>query len=224
MKNTSQKCRLVVMSCDRADLDARRVHRHDDLADPLVGRPVAGGAADQVAVVGDGRETRPDLLAVDHPLAAVAPRCRAQRLPGRCRLPVRTSRSTTWSRREDAGQELGPLILTPEGDQRRAHLPVGEPHRRDRRSGGDQLLADDQPVDRRTAATAVLGRPGQPDPSAGGELGGDVLGVAVDPRVVVPPEPRDGVGRELPRFFAQRLLLSGPGEVHGARLRRFQHP
>jgi hypothetical protein len=39
---------------------------------PLWGGPVGVGAADQVAVVGQLAEARPDLLAVDHEVVAVA--------------------------------------------------------------------------------------------------------------------------------------------------------
>ena len=115
------------------------------------------------------------------------------------------------------GQELGLLVGAAERDQGRPHLAVGEPHRRDRGPGGDQLLADDQPVDRRPAAAAVLGRPGEPDPAEGGELLGELGRVAVDPRVVGAAEPGDGVGGDLPGLVAQGALLRRPGEVHRRR-------
>ena len=72
VKNTSQKCRLVVMSLIGRTSMPGRVHRHDDLADARVRRAVRRRAADQVAVVGDGAEAGPDLLAVDDPVVAVA--------------------------------------------------------------------------------------------------------------------------------------------------------
>ena len=209
---------------DRADLDSRRVHRHDDLADALVGRPVSRGPADQVAVVGDGGEARPDLLAVDHPLVAVAAGRRAQRGEVTAGFRFGHPDRPRCLAAQDAGQELVALVLAAEGDQRRTHLTIGEPHRRDRCPGDDQLLADDQPVDRRAATTAVFGRPGEADPPALGELAGDLRRVPVDPRVVVSPEAADGVGGEVAGLLTQRLLLRRPGEVHEARLRPNQQP
>ena len=63
---------------DGPHLDAGRVHRHDDLGDAGVGRPVGAGPTDQVAVVGDLAERGPDLLPVDHPLVALAHRRRLE--------------------------------------------------------------------------------------------------------------------------------------------------
>ena len=118
---------------------------------------------------------------------------------------------------EDAGQELGLLVGPAEGDQRRAHLAVGEPHRGDRRAGRDELLGDDQPVDRRAPAAAELGRPRQADPAERRHLLGELVRVAVDPRVVVPPEAGDRVGGHLAGLLAQGDLFRGPVEVHHGR-------
>ena len=96
---------------------------------------------------------------------------------------------------EDAGQELGLLVGRAVLDQRRAHLTIGEPDRGDRCAGRDQLLADDQPVDRRLAAAAELDRPRHPDPTVGRHLLGELLREAVDPRIVVPAVPLDRLGR-----------------------------
>ena len=115
---------------------------------------------------------------------------------------------------QDARQERLLLIGPAVGDQRRAHLTVGEPHRRDRRAGRDQLLGDDQPVDRRTALTTELGRPRETDPAERGELLGELLREAVDPRVVVAPVPGDRVARHLPRLLTECLLLGRPAEFH----------
>ena len=194
-----------------------RRHRHDDLADALVRRAVARRAADQIAVVGDGGEAGPDLLPVDHPLVAVAPGRRLQARQVAARLRFGHPDAPRGLAGEDAGEELGLLIGATEGDQGRPHLPVGEPHRRDRGARGDQLLADDQPLDGRPAAAAVLDGPGEPDPAEGGELLGELGGEAVDPRVVGPAEPGDGVGGDLPGLVPQRVLLRRPGEVHRRR-------
>ena len=89
---------------------------------------------------------------------------------------------------------------------------------RDRRAGLDHLLADDEPLDRRSAGrrTDSVGQvmPIQPwRPSLLGEL----LGVAVDPRVVVPAEAGDRLGGHLASTLAEFDLLGCPGEVHRPR-------
>ena len=202
---------------DRADLDARRGHRHDDLADAGVRRPLRRRAADAVAVVGDGRERRPDLLAVDDPVVAVAAGRRLQRRQVAAGLGLRHPDAPRRVAGEDPGQELGLLVVAAVGDQRRAHLAVGEPHRGDRRTGRDQLLGDDQAIDGRASAAAELGGPGQPDPAEGGHLLGELVGVAVDPRVVEASEPSHRVGGHVPGLGAEGELLGGPVEVHRRR-------
>jgi hypothetical protein len=118
------------------------------------------------------------------------------------------------SRRRGTRQEFGLLVRRAVFDERRAHLPVGEPDRGDRRPGGDQLLADEEAVDRRLATATELGGPGHADPSVRRHLLGEFLGVAVDPRVVVPTEPLDGPLGDLPGLFCQRRLLGCPVEIH----------
>ena len=49
---------------------------------------------------------------------------------------------------------------------------------------------------------------------SGGHLLGELVGVAVDPRVVEAPEPGDRVGGDLAGLGAQGELLGGPVEVH----------
>ena len=202
---------------DRADLDAGAVHRHDDLGDPRVRRAVVAGAADQVAVVGHGAEAGPDLLAVDHPVVAIADRLGLQR--GEVAAGVRFAHADAprGLAGQDLRQELGLLVGAAVGDQRRTHLAVGEPHAGDRGAGLDQLLADDQPLDRRAAAATELGRPGHPDPAVGGQLAGELLRVAVDPRVVRPTQSSNRIGGDETRTFAQRLLVRRPVEVHRGR-------
>ena len=56
----------------RTDLDARRVHVEREVGEPLVLRGLGVGAGDEHAAVGDVGQRVPDLLAVDHPLVAVA--------------------------------------------------------------------------------------------------------------------------------------------------------
>ena len=199
---------------DRPDLDTSCIHRDDDLADPGVGRPLGRRATDQVAVVGHLAEARPDLLPVDHPLVAVPPgRARERRQVG---AGVRLGHADAPGRLtgEDPRQERRLLRRCAVGDQRRAHLAIGEPHRRDRGTRRDHLLGHDQPVDRRPPASSELGRPGHPDPSDRPELTGELLREPVDPGVVLPPVPRHrGLGHP-PGLGAQLVLLGRPGEVH----------
>ena len=57
---------------DRADLDARQVHRDDERRQALVLGDVGVGAGDQLAPLGELGARAPHLLAVDDPLVAVA--------------------------------------------------------------------------------------------------------------------------------------------------------
>ena len=99
------------------------------------------------------------------------------------------------------------LVGSSVGDQRRAHLAVGEPERGDRSAGLDHLLADDQSLDRRSPAPAEVLRPGHADPALRRHFLGELLRVAVDPRVVVPAEPGDRLGGYLAGTLAQFDLL-----------------
>src|SRR5690606_33879916 len=74
--------------------------------------------------------------------------------------------------------------------------------------------ADDQSIDGGPPPAAVLLRPGHPDPAVGGHLLGELLGIAVDPRVVEPPEPGDGVGGDTASFLAEFELFGRPREIH----------
>ncbi len=197
VKHTSQKCRFVVMSVIGRTSMPGRVHRHDDLADALVRRAVGVGAADEVAVVGELAEARPDLLAVDHEVVAVAHRAGGERRQVGAGVGLGHADAPRRLARQDAREELGLLIRRAVVDQGRAHLAVGEPHRRDRGTGGDQLLADDQPVDGRLAAATELDRPGHADPAVRGHLLREVLREPVDPRVVVAAVALDRLGGDL---------------------------
>ena len=74
VKNTSQKCRLVVMSLiGRTSMPGVSIGTMISLM-PACGGPSVLVRQMQVAVVGDLAEAGPDLLAVDHPVVAVAHR------------------------------------------------------------------------------------------------------------------------------------------------------
>ena len=97
-------------------------------------------------------------------------------------------------------------IVGAEGDERGAHLSVGEPHAADRGTGGDELLADDESVDRRTATSAELPRPRHADEALCGEFAGELAHVAVDPRVVPPAVTFDAPVGDVTGAGAQFLL------------------
>ena len=71
--------RAAVHLLQRLDRHARRLHVDDERGDALVLLGVGVRAADDLAEVGVLRAGRPHLLAVDHPLVAVAHRRRRQR-------------------------------------------------------------------------------------------------------------------------------------------------
>jgi hypothetical protein len=69
----------------------------------------------------------------------------------------------------DGGQEALPLLLGTEAQDRRAHLAIGDPVRRYRRAGSQQLLGDHASLQRGPAAPSVFGRHGHADPAASGQ-------------------------------------------------------
>jgi hypothetical protein len=166
---------------DRTNFDARGVHGNDDLADSGVRRTLVVRATNQVAVIGDGTETGPDLLAVDQPVIPAALRLRLQRRQVRTRVRLGHTDAPRRCSTQDAGQELRLLIRTSVRHEGRTHLAIGEPHRSDRCAGFDEFLTDDETIDRRTTGTTELDRPGQPDPTSRAQLQGELLGPTIDP-------------------------------------------
>ena len=75
-KNTSLNSLVLVSWVIGPHLDARLVHRHEQIGQALVTRRVRIGAAHHEAPVGLVRQRRPDLLSGDHPLVAVTDRPR----------------------------------------------------------------------------------------------------------------------------------------------------
>ena len=107
----------------RPQLDTRRVHRREEVADALVALRVVGvgarGDDEPVAVVAGGAER---LLAVDHPLVAVEHRTGAQRreIGTRVRLGVSLGPHDLAGRH--AGEERRLLLVGTEAEDRRPHL------------------------------------------------------------------------------------------------------
>jgi hypothetical protein len=200
---------------DAVDGDPRGVHGHHQVGQSLVGLGVRVGAADQVAPVGVGRAGGPDLLARHHELVTVGSRGRAD--AGDVGPGVGLAHADAPHRRagDDAGQPSLALGVGPVLEQRRAHLPIGEPRGGDRRTRADQGLEHHEPLQGRPPAPAVLHRPGHAQPTPLAQLLGEGPVVADDPAVVGRLGP---VGRRQPNLSGlglQVLQLGRQHEVHG---------
>ncbi len=169
---------------DRADADAGRVHVDDELGQSGVLRRVRVGPSDQVAPVREGGAARPHLLTVDDPVVAVAYRPRPQRRDVAAGVGLAHADAPHRRAGDDVGEPARSLLGRAELQQRRPHLPVGEPARRDRRAVGDERLVHDEPFERGPAVAALFDRPRHPDPAAGAELLREGGVVADDPRVL----------------------------------------
>ena len=84
---------------------------------------------------------------------------------------------------DDPRDELAPLRFGPALEQGRHDLAVGDPVRRHRRPGGEQLLGDRESFQVRAPVSAVLDWGGHAQPAAPGECRGEVLVPAGQPGV-----------------------------------------
>ena len=213
-KNTSQKWRLPVMS--RIGLTVRRgsACRPRARTGPR-GAGRRGRCGDEVAPVGRGGAGGPDLLAVDHPLVAVALGPGAD--AGHVRAGVGLAHADAPHRRagDDPGQPAGPLLVGAELQQARAHLPVGEPGGGDRGADADQGLEHHEPLEHERPPAAVLDRPGHAQPAAGAQLLGEGPVVAGDPGVLGDLGPLGGRQAHLEGLVAQGQQVGGERELHG---------
>ena len=149
----------------RPHRDARRVHRHQHDRDALVLRRVGIGAAEQEAEVGVVGARGPHLLAVDHPLVAVAHGTGGQ---GR-QVAARAGLAHPEARGDLAAQDrqgvVADLVLGAVVEDRRRHdaeaLHVGGAGHL--RLG--QLLDEHERLDRSGVAAAALGRPARHEPA-----------------------------------------------------------
>ncbi|CAB4798164.1 unannotated protein [freshwater metagenome] len=177
-------------------------------------RAVARGAADEVAVVGLCAEARPDLLAVDHEVFAIALGLGGQ--AGEVAAGVRLAHADAPS--HIAGEHLGQvavrLFLGAVLDERGAHLTVGEPGSGDGRADLDHLLGNDEAVNGGSTPTAELLGPRHSDEGLGGEFLGELFRVAVHPAVVPAAVPLNPTLGDLAGPLAEFVLFWRPGEVH----------
>ena len=190
---------------DRGDRDAGRVERNDELADACVRRSVSRRAADQVAVVRGLAEARPDLLPVDDVRVAVTDGPGAKGREIRSGIGLAHPDAPPGLAADDPGEELLLLFFGAVGQDRRAHLPIGEPRARDRCTLRDQCLGDDEPLEHGASTTAPLDRPCHPEPPPSPSSPRELAGVPVDPCVVVLAVLRDRLVGDLLGFGPQRL-------------------
>ncbi len=159
-KNTSLKLAPPFICLSGLIDDARRLHVDDERGDALVLLGVGIRAAHDLAVVGVLRARRPDLLAVDEPLVAVA------RGGGRERRDIGAGAGLAEELRPDllAAEQLGEVALllrgvTDRAQRRRDHAEADDERLvRDRKARF--FLAEDDLLDRRAVAAAELGLPG----------------------------------------------------------------
>ena len=132
-------------------LDPWLIHRHDEGGDALVLRHLVVRASQGKAPVGVVGVARPDLVAVEHVLVAVAVGPRAQGGEVRSRIRLAEPLAPTFPAVHQPRQE--PLLDLDASVPEDAEHEVAEPRSR-RCSSGGQLLVEDDVVDTREALAA----------------------------------------------------------------------
>ncbi len=208
--------RLAGDLAQRPDLDGVLLHVHQEVGEALVARRVLVRARDEHAPLGVVRERRPDLLARDDPLVAVAHRARLERGEVGARLRLGEALAPDLVGAQDRLEVAPLLLLGPvRDDGRPAH---GEPEhvRGARRLRPGELLVVDGLLDERRPAPAVLLRPRHAGPV-----------VVVQAPLPRPPELEAGdvalglgpgvvVGQPRAQLVAELLLLRCRSQIHGA--------
>ena len=147
-------------------LHARRAHVDEDLAQPVVSIRTLARAHQGDHPVVLVRAGRPHLGAVHDPPALGGHGTRHHRRQIAARVGFAHPDTERQLAPADGGEEAILLLRGPDlGDQRSA-LAVGDPVVTDRGAPPQQLLGDDEPIDRRPVAAAVLARQRHPDPSS----------------------------------------------------------
>jgi hypothetical protein len=155
---------------DRADLDPRLVHRHQEIRQPFVLRRIAVGAAEDEDPLRPVRQRSPDLLSLHDPLVAVALGARLDvgQIGARVRLGV--ALAPDLGAPEDPRKERPLLVVAAEVDDRRSEESLADDADTPRSTRARVLLEEDHLLEQGRAATAVLGRPAEPDPAVAAEL------------------------------------------------------
>ena len=154
---------------DRPDLHSWLVDRHEEHRQALVPQGRVGmGAAHDVQPVGLVPERRPHLLTVDDPLVPVEPRPARHRRDVRAGSRLAEALAPDVVDAQDARQEAALLLLGAEREQHRPEQLQGLRVDPCRRGGSGVLGLEDDLLGQRRTAAAVLPRPGEAEPAAGG--------------------------------------------------------
>src|SRR3954453_2659206 len=154
---------------NRPDVDAGLLHRHEQVGQPGMLPGVRVGAGQDEAPAGDVRERGPGLLPGDGPLVTVTDRGGAyagQVGPG-TRLGV--ALAPQLLAREDARKEAPSLLVTAARKERRREQLLADVVDPVRGTRLGVLLAENDLLHQRRAATTVLARPAETDPAVGAE-------------------------------------------------------
>ncbi len=150
--------------------DALGVHVREQAGYPAMLRRLGVGAHQQQAPVGHLREARPDLLAVDTEVVAVARRLRPERGEVAARVRLGEALTPDLLAREDRRQVARLLLVGAQRDDGRADEREADGADELRGVGARQLLLKDGLLHQRRAAPAESLRPGDAGPAAVIEL------------------------------------------------------
>src|SRR5205823_3128452 len=138
---------------DRSDVHARRAIGHDEHAEAAAASGLAARAREHQSMRRDTGMTRPDLVAADHVMVAVAARLGLERKQIRPRVGLAVTLPERRLAARDGGQHLAAQALGAVVDDRVGRLPrAGE--RSERRAGERQLLEEHELEEHRLGAAA----------------------------------------------------------------------
>jgi hypothetical protein len=146
---------------DRDHGDPRTVHGHQEDRDSVVLLVLLGRPGGEEAPVRQARIGRPDLLAVEHPFIAVAPRGELQRTEVGARLGLTEPLAPDRRPGRDAGQVPGTLLTRPHLHEDGADPVEAHVLRTAWLEVGPHLLAEHSLLPQIRLRAAVLGRPAQ---------------------------------------------------------------
>ena len=226
-KKTSLKSWLFGMLTSGRTVMPGRLHVEEEVADALVLRRVRVGAGDEDAHVGAVRAGRPDLLAVDDVVVAVADGARLEAGEVGAGAGLAEALAPGIFAADDPRQRRVLLLLRAVDDDRRAGPAVADAAG-PRGSPPRELLAEDELLLHAQSAAAVLLRPRRGAPAALVQLRRpaahelhefwrDAPGSAVEEAPLRGPLPdgRRELGVEEAAHFASELALAvGIVEIH----------